>query len=135
VAPAAQPEDWTKKQVESLPAGTVLLHGARSGFIDGVGQSGYAGEAIWLASANDPHAAEGYATSSGRVFTMKTTEPLKLAVTDGAVHVEPDELDEWRQVAEQHGLHGVKTNYVGPSKTTYEVVLFDRSKIAHHSAD
>lgn len=57
----------------------------------------------------------------------------ELAVTDGAVHVEHDEVENWIKGAEQHGLHGVKTNYVGPN--TYEVLLFDQSKIAQHSSD
>ncbi|WP_246730951.1 hypothetical protein [Rhizobium laguerreae] len=118
---------WERKQVEVLPAGTKFNHANREGKWGGSGQSGQKGKAIWMTSENDVGAARGYAGSSGKYFVVEAQEPLKLAVMDERGNqVFPDELDAWAPLAQRDGLDGVKTEH----GSSYEVVLFDRSKIA-----
>ncbi|MGY8669076.1 hypothetical protein Q3C01_42900 [Bradyrhizobium sp. UFLA05-109] len=112
--------------MEELPEGTKFNHANRDGVWGGAGQSGHSGEAIWMASENDLNAAHGYAGSSGRYFVVEADKSLKLAVMDEPYdQVEPDELGAWAAMAQEHGLDGVKTEH----ESSYEVVLFDRSKI------
>ncbi|ARO32465.1 hypothetical protein NXC14_PA00185 (plasmid) [Rhizobium sp. NXC14] len=118
---------WERKKMEELPAGTKFNHANRDGVWGGSGQSGHTGEAIWMTSENDVNAARGYAGSSGKYFVVEAQKPLKLAVMDEqGTQVEPDELSAWATLAQRYGLDGVKTEY----GSSYEVVLFDRSKIA-----
>ncbi|UIK01321.1 hypothetical protein LZK82_25115 (plasmid) [Rhizobium leguminosarum] len=118
---------WERKKMEVLPAGTKFIHANRDGVWGGSGQSGHKGEAIWMTSENDVNAARGYAGSSGKYFVIEAQKPLKLAVMDEQGNqVEPDELGAWATLAQRYGLDGVKTEY----GSSYEVILFDRSKIA-----
>ncbi|MHC2420471.1 hypothetical protein ACVMB2_004382 [Sinorhizobium meliloti] len=118
---------WERKEMEELPAGTKFNHANRDGVWGGSGQSGHTGEAIWMSSENDVNAAGGYAASSGKYFVIEAQEPLKLAVMDEeGAQVFPDELGAWAPLAQRYGLDGVKTEY----GSSYEVMLFDRSKIA-----
>ncbi len=118
---------WERKKMEDLPAGTKFNHANRDGVWGGSGQSGHTGEAIWMTSENDVNAARGYAGSSGKYFVVEAQEPLKLAVMDEqGDQVFPDELRAWATLAKRYGLDGVKTEY----GSSYEVVLFDKSKIA-----
>lgn len=118
---------WERKKMEELPAGTKFNHANRDGVWGGSGQSGHTGEAIWMTSENDVNAARGYAGSSGKYFVIEAQEPLKLAVMDEqGDQVFPDELGAWATLAQRYGLDGVKTEY----GSSYEVVLFDKSKIA-----
>ncbi|WP_261335969.1 hypothetical protein [Rhizobium leguminosarum] len=117
---------WERKQMEVLPAGTKFNHANMEGKWEGSGQSGHKGEAIWMTSENDVNAARGYAGSSGKYFVVEAQEPLKLAVMDEqGDFVEHKQLDAWATLAQRYGLDGVKTEY----RSSYEVVLFDRSKI------
>ncbi|MBP2444074.1 hypothetical protein [Rhizobium leguminosarum] len=117
---------WESKKMEELPAGTKFNHANRDGVWGGSGQSGHKGEAIWMTSENDVNAVRGYAGSSGKYFVIMAQKPLKLAVMDEqGEQVEPDELGAWATLAQRCGLDGVKTEY----GSSYEVVLFDRSKI------
>ncbi|WP_164828871.1 hypothetical protein [Sinorhizobium meliloti] len=118
---------WEKKKMEELPAGTKFNHANRDGVWGGSGQTGHTGEAIWMTSENDVNAARGYAGSSGKYFVIEAQEPLKLAIMDDQGNqVFPDEVDAWAPLAQTYGLDGVKTEY----GSSYEVILFDRSKIA-----
>ncbi|MET4331952.1 hypothetical protein ABIB80_007814 [Bradyrhizobium sp. i1.15.2] len=118
---------WERKKMEELPAGTKFNHANRDGVWGGSGQSGHTGEAIWMTSENDVNAARGYAGCSGKYFVIEAQKPLKLAVMDERCdQVEHDELGAWVTVAQKYGLDGVKTE----NGSSYEVVLFDRSKIA-----
>ncbi len=59
---------------------------------------------------------------------MSATAPLRLAVLDQADdQVFSDELPKWKKAAANHRLDGIKTNY----GDFFEVVLFDRAKLAH----
>ncbi|MCM5693364.1 hypothetical protein M8037_32405 [Sinorhizobium meliloti] len=118
---------WEKKKMEELPAGTKFIHANMQGVWGGSGQTGHTGQAIWMTSENDVNAAGGYAGNSGKYFVIEAQEPLKLAVMDEeGAQVFPDEVDAWAPLAQRYGLDGVKTEYDG----SYEVMLFDRSKIA-----
>jgi hypothetical protein len=117
---------WNERKTELLSAGTHFIHATADGVFGGVGQSGYAGAAIWVTSINDHRAAYGYAGKSNRCFRLRALRPLKLAVLDEAGdQVFPDELAAWNTLARRHGLDGVKTQYA----QSYEVVLFNRSTV------
>lgn len=118
---------WETKKIEELSAGTKFIHANRDGVWGGSGQTGHTGKEIWMTSENDVNAARGYAGSSGKYFVIEAKQSLKLAVMDEqGAQVFSDELGAWAPLAQRYGLDGVKTEY----ESTYEVMLFNRSKIA-----
>jgi hypothetical protein len=121
---------WESTLTQDIPQGTRFNHANFSGTLNGTGQSGYTGMAIWMTSADHVDSAKGYAGQSGRYFVLEAKVPLKLAILDELGNqVFPDELPAWMAAAMKHGLDGVKTAYGNFD----EVVLFDRTNVTRVS--
>lgn len=117
---------WARQATEVVAAGTRFNHGNRDGVPGGTGQSGHAGDAIWMTSDNHKEAAMGYAGDSRRILVLEAVMPLKLAVLD-EVGDQVFNSKEWEDAARKHGLDGVKSRY----GSFDEVMLFNRSKLRH----
>ncbi|PHM51925.1 hypothetical protein [Xenorhabdus hominickii] len=130
---------WVNKKRVYIPYGTIFNHGSTlhrigGATVEGVGQTGHTGDAIWLAPEQDEKAPTGYTKSrynpgSSRVLSKyKVTAPLTLAaLDDDHDYLEHSDIESWKLIKEYDGLDGVASLYA--VNQIQEILLFNKTKI------